>query len=101
MAEARVTIPHEFTNGKVAEMVEVNANFSALADALDVTVPNSFANSEIADANEVSTFFNALKTAVDLFTTELTTAPDATQAAGDNACGNAIGNWDGVTSSSS
>ena len=100
MAEARVTIPHEFTNGKVAEMVEVNANFSALADALDVTVPNSFANSEIADANEVNTYFNALKTAVDLFTTD-PPAPDATQAAGDNACGNAIRNWNGVTSSSS
>ena len=36
--EAQVTIPNTFTNGEVADAAEVNANFSALANALDVTV---------------------------------------------------------------
>ena len=81
LAEAEVTIPNTFTNGEVAEAAEVNANFSALADALDVTVPNSFANSGIADADEVNSNFTALKTAVDTFTNDLAAAKSATDTA--------------------
>ena len=83
-AQAQVTIPHEFTNGEVAEAAEVNANFTALADALDVTVPNSFANSGIADANQVNSNFEALKTAVDTFTNDLAAATSATETAFNN-----------------
>ena len=74
LAEAQVTIPNTFTNGEVADAGEVNANFSALANALDVTVPNSFANSGIADANQVNSNFDVLKTAVDTFTNDLAAA---------------------------
>jgi len=81
LAEAEVTIPNTFTNGEVADAAEVNANFSALADALDVTVPNSFANSGIADADEVNSNFTALKTAVDTFTNDLAAATSATDKA--------------------
>jgi len=81
LAEAQVTIPNTFTNGEVADAAEVNANFSALADALDVTVPNSFANSGIADANQVNSNFTTLKTAVDTFTNDLTAATSATETA--------------------
>ncbi|MDA7686759.1 hypothetical protein N8793_01640 [Pseudomonadales bacterium] len=79
--EAQVTIPNTFTNGEVADAAEVNANFSALADALDVTVPSSFANSGIADANEVNSNFDVLKTAVDTFTNDLAAATSATETA--------------------
>jgi len=81
LAEAQVTIPNTFTNGEVADAGEVNANFSALADALDVTVPNSFANSGIADANQVNSNFTALKVAVDTFTNDLAAATSATETA--------------------
>jgi hypothetical protein len=81
LAEAQVTIPNTFTNGEVADAAEVNANFSALANALDVTVPNSFANSGIADANQVNSNFTALKTAVDTFTNDLAAATSATDTA--------------------
>ncbi|MDC1295600.1 hypothetical protein N8077_04625 [Myxococcota bacterium] len=81
LAEAQVTIPNTFTNGEVADAGEVNANFSALADALDVTVPNSFANSGIADANQVNSNFDVLKTAVDTFTNDLAAATSATETA--------------------
>ena len=84
LAEAQVTIPNTFTNGEVADAGEVNANFSALADALDVTVPNSFANSGIADANQVNSNFEALKTAVDTFTNDLAAATSATETAFNN-----------------
>jgi hypothetical protein len=122
-----VTIPNTFTNGEVADAAEVNANFSALANALDVTVPNSFANSGIADANEVNSNFTALKTAVDTFTNDLAAATSATEtaftngsvqgaaavdittdnaaaeavaaaAAGSAACTQAGGTWDAGTS---
>ena len=123
LAEAQVTIPNTFTNGEVADAAEVNANFSALADALDVTVPNSFANSGIADANQVNSNFTALKTAVDTFTNDLAAATSATEtaftngsvqgaasvdittdnaaaeaAAGNAACTQAGGTWDAATS---
>jgi hypothetical protein len=65
----------------VADAAEVNANFSALANALDVTVPSSFANSGIADANQVNSNFTALKTAVDTFTNDLAAATSATETA--------------------
>ncbi len=81
LAEAQVTIPNLFTNGEVADAGEVNANFSALANALDVTVPNSFANSGIADANQVNSNFDVLKTAVDTFTNDLAAATSATETA--------------------
>jgi len=77
LAEAQVTIPNTFTNGEVADAAEVNANFSALANALDVTVPSSFANSGIADANQVNSNFDVLKTAVDTFTNDLAAATSA------------------------
>jgi hypothetical protein len=127
LAEAQVTIPNTFTNGEVADAGEVNANFSALADALDVTVPNSFANSGIADANQVNSNFTALKVAVDTFTNDLAAATSATEtafangsvqgaasvdittdnaaaeavaaaAAGSAACTQAGGTWDAGTS---
>ena len=79
--EAQVSIPNTFVNGEVADADEVNANFEALADALDVTVPSSFANSGIADAEEVNSNFSALKTAVDTFTNDLTAATSATEMA--------------------
>ena len=79
--EAQVSIPNTFVNGEVADADEVNANFEALADALDVTVPSSFANSGIADAEEVNSNFSALKTAVDTFTNDLTAATSATETA--------------------
>ena len=81
LAEAQVTIPNTFTNGEVADAAEVNANFSALANALDVTVPSSFANSGIADANQVNSNFDVLKTAVDTFTNDLAAATSATDTA--------------------
>ena len=80
-AQAQVTIPNTFTNGEVADAAEVNANFSALANALDVTVPSSFANSGIADANQVNSNFDVLKTAVDTFTNDLAAATSATETA--------------------
>ena len=83
-AQAQVTIPNTFTNGEVADAAEVNANFSALANALDVTVPNSFANSGIADANQVNSNFDVLKTAVDTFTNDLAAATSATETAFNN-----------------
>ena len=127
LAEAQVTIPNTFTNGEVADAAEVNANFSALANALDVTVPSSFANSGIADANQVNSNFDVLKTAVDTFTNDLTAATSATDtaftngsiqgvasvdittdnaaaeavaaaAAGSAACTQAGGTWDAGTS---
>ena len=127
LAEAQVTIPNTFTNGEVADAAEVNANFSALANALDVTVPSSFANSGIADANEVNSNFDVLKTAVDTFTNDLAAATSATEtaftngsvqgaasvdittdnaaaeavaaaAAGSAACTQAGGTWDAGTS---
>lgn len=127
LAEAQVTIPYTFTNGEVADAAEVNANFSALANALDVTVPNSFANSGIADANQVNSNFDVLKTAVDTFTNDLAAATSATEtaftngsiegaasvdittdnaaaeavaaaAAGSAACTQAGGTWDAGTS---
>jgi hypothetical protein len=113
---------HIFTDGTPALASEVNANFSGLADALDVTVPNSFANSGIADANLVNDNFDVLKTAVDTFTTDLAAATSATDtafnngsvqgaasvdittdnaaaaaAAGSAACAQAGGMWDGST----
>ena len=87
-AQAQVTIPHEFTNGEVAEAAEVNANFSALADALDVTVPDSFANSGIADANQVNSNFTALKTAVDTFTNDMAAMTSALDTAFSNGSAN-------------
>jgi hypothetical protein len=75
---------HIFTDGTPALASEVNANFSGLADALDVTVPNSFANSGIADANLVNDNFDVLKTAVDTFTTDLAAATSATDTAFNN-----------------
>ena len=123
LAEAQVTIPNTFTNGEVADAAEVNANFSALANALDVTVPSSFANSGIADANQVNSNFDVLKTAVDTFTNDLAAATSATDtaftngsiqgvasvdittdnaaaeaAAGSAACTQAGGTWDAGTS---
>jgi hypothetical protein len=127
LAEAQVTIPNTFTNGQVADAAEVNANFSALANALDVTVPSSFANSGIADANQVNSNFDVLKTAVDTFTNDLAAATSATDtaftngsiqgvasvdittdnaaaeavaaaAAGSAACTQAGGTWDAGTS---
>ena len=127
LAEAQVTIPNTFTNGQVADAAEVNANFSALANALDVTVPSSFANSGIADANQVNSNFDVLKTAVDTFTNDLAAATSATDtaftngsiqgvasvdittdnaaaeavaaaAAGNAACTQAGGTWDAGTS---
>ena len=127
LAEAQVTIPNLFTNGEVADAGEVNANFSALANALDVTVPSSFANSGIADANQVNSNFDVLKTAVDTFTNDLAAATSATEtaftngsiqgvasvdittdnaaaeavaaaAAGSAACTQAGGTWDAGTS---
>jgi hypothetical protein len=100
LAEAQVTIPNTFTNGEVADAAEVNANFSALANALDVTVPSSFANSGIADANQVNSNFDVLKTAVDTFTNDLTAAAEAVAAAaaGSAACTQAGGTWDAGTS---
>ena len=127
LAEAQVTIPNTFTNGEVADAGEVNANFSALANALDVTVPSSFANSGIADANQVNSNFDVLKTAVDTFTNDLAAATSATEtaftngsvqgaasvdittdnaaaeavaaaAAGSAACTQAGGTWDAGTS---
>ena len=118
---------YTFINGEVADANEVNGNFEALADALDVTVPNSFANSGIADANEVNSNFTALKTAVDTFTNDLAAATSATEmaftngsiqgvasvdittdnaaaeavaaaAAGSAACTQAGGTWDAGTS---
>ena len=122
-AQAQVTIPNTFTNGEVADAAEVNANFSALANALDVTVPSSFANSGIADANQVNSNFDVLKTAVDTFTNDLAAATSATDtafangsvqgaasvdittdnaaaeaAAGSAACTQAGGTWDAGTS---
>lgn len=89
---------YTFINGEAADADQVNQNFSALADALDVTVPNSFANSGIADANEVNANFEALRTAVDTFTNDLTAATSATQTAGSNACTQAGGTWNAETS---
>ena len=106
-AQAQVTIPNTFTNGEVADAAEVNANFSALADALDVTVPNSFANSGIADANEINSNFEVLKAAVEQFTTDAAAATAATDTAFNNGvasvditsdnqavCEAANGSWD-------
>ena len=89
---------YTFINGEPANADQVNQNFSALADALDVTVPNSFANSGIADAGEVNANFEALRTAVDTFTDDLAAATQATQTAGSNACTQAGGTWNGETS---
>ena len=89
---------YTFINGEPANADQVNQNFSALADALDVTVPNSFANSGIADAGEVNANFEALRTAVDTFTDDLAAAAQATQTAGSNACTQAGGTWNGETS---
>ena len=75
---------YTFLNGEVADANEVNGNFEALADALDVTVPNSFANSGIADANEINSNFEALKTAVDTFTSNAAAATAATDTAFSN-----------------
>ena len=63
-----VVLPHVFQNGQVADADEVNANFSALANALDVTVPQTFVDSQISDADDINSNFTALKEAVDLFT---------------------------------
>ncbi len=93
-----VTVPNTFVNGEVADADEVNANFTAITDALDVTVPNSFANSGIADANEVNTNFDALKTAVDTFTNDLAAATSATETAAQNGCTQGGGTWDAGTS---
>ncbi|MFL2935585.1 MAG: hypothetical protein ACJZ7Z_02555 [Myxococcota bacterium] len=89
---------YTFINGEPANADQVNQNFSALADALDVTVPNSFANSGIADAGEVNANFEALRAAVDSFTNDLAAATQATQTAGSNACTQAGGTWNGETS---
>ena len=75
---------YTFINGEPADANEVNGNFEALADALDVTVPNSFANSGIADANEINSNFEALKTAVDTFTSNAAAATAATDTAFSN-----------------
>ena len=75
---------YTFINGEVADANEVNGNFEALADALDVTVPNSFANSGIADANEINSNFEALRTAVDTFTSNAAAATAATDTAFSN-----------------
>ena len=75
---------YTFINGEVANADEVNQNFSALADVLDVTVPNSFANSGIADANEINSNFDVLRQAVDTFTNDLTAATSATETAFNN-----------------
>ena len=88
LAEAQVTIPNTFTNGEVADAGEVNANFSALANALDVTVPSSFANSGIADANQVNSNFTALKTAVDTFTNDMAAMTSALDTAFSNGSAN-------------
>ena len=92
---------YTFINGEVADAAEVNQNFSALTDALDVTVPNSFANSGIADANEVNSNFDTLKTAVDTFTNDLAAATSATDTAfingGSAACAEAGGTWNAGT----
>jgi hypothetical protein len=93
-----VTVPNTFVNGEVADADEVNANFTAITDALDVTVPNSFANSGIADANEVNTNFDALKTAVDTFTNDLAAATSATETATQNGCIAGGGTWNAGTS---
>lgn len=53
---------------------------------------------DFAEVNEANTDFNALKTVVNLFTTDLTTANGAAQAAGGNARGNEIANGGGVMS---
>ena len=84
---------YEFINGEVADAGEVNQNFSALTDALDVTVPNSFANSGIADANEINSNFETLKTAVDTFTNDLAAATSATETAAENGCTQGGGTW--------
>jgi len=97
LAEAQVTIPNTFTNGEVADAAEVNANFSALADALDVTVPNSFANSGIADANQVNSNFDVLKTAVDTFTNDLAAATSATETAFSNGSAQGVASVDITT----
>jgi hypothetical protein len=107
-----VTVPKTFMNGEIADADEVNANFEALADALDVTVPNSFANSGIADATEINTNFDVLKNAVDTFTNDASAATAATDTAYDNGvasvdittdnqavCVGAAGAWDAGTSS--
>ena len=97
LAEAQVTIPNTFTNGEVADAGEVNANFSALANALDVTVPNSFANSGIADANQVNSNFDVLKTAVDTFTNDLAAATSATETAFSNGSAQGVASVDITT----
>lgn len=88
---------YTFISGEVADAGQVNQNFSALADTLDVTVPNSFANSGIADANEVNANFEALRLAVDTFTNDFAAATQATQTAGSNACTQAGGTWNAET----
>ena len=93
-----VTIPHEFTNGEVADATQVNDNFSALADALGVTAPNSFANSGIIGMNEVNANFQSLKLAVDTFTTDFAAATAATETAAENTCNQVGGTWDAGTS---
>ena len=75
---------YTFINGEVADANEVNGNFEALADALDVTVPNPFANSGIADANEINSNFEVLKAAVEQFTTDAAAATAATGTAFSN-----------------
>ena len=97
LAEAQVTIPNTFTNGEVADAAEVNANFSALANALDVTVPSSFANSGIADANQVNSNFDVLKTAVDTFTNDLAAATSATDTAFSNGSAQGVASVDITT----
>ena len=89
-----VTIPHEFTNGEVADATQVNDNFSALADALGVTAPNSFANSGIIGMNEVNANFQSLKLAVDTFITDFAAATAATETAAENTCNQVGGTWD-------
>ena len=96
-AQAQVTIPNTFTNGEVADAAEVNANFSALANALDVTVPSSFANSGIADANQVNSNFDVLKTAVDTFTNDLAAATSATETAFSNGSAQGVASVDITT----
>ena len=89
---------YTFINGEVADANEVNGNFEALADALDVTVPNSFANSSIADANEINSNFEVLKAAVDTFTNNMDAATSATETATQNGCVAGGGTWDAGTS---
>ena len=89
---------YTFINGEVADANEVNGNFEALADALDVTVPNSFANSGIADANEINSNFEVLKAAVDTFTNNMDAATSATETATQNGCVAGGGTWDAGTS---